>query len=104
MTYVNEQTVKDFTNKNPKAMIMVGSLNWCMPCKVLKPKIINMEADYDSVSFAYLDIDEGQEWAKQHNIMAVPTFVLYADGKVVRAMPTSNEMGVRDLLSLVKKL
>jgi len=36
--------------------------------------------------------------------MAVPTFVLYVDGKVVRAMPTSNEMGVRDLLSLTKKL
>ena len=104
MTYVNEQTVKDFTNKNPKAMIMVGSLNWCMPCKVLKPKILNMEADYDTVSFAYLDIDEGQEWAKEHNIMAVPTFVLYVDGKIARAMPTSNEMGVRDLLSLVKKL
>ena len=103
MTYVNEQTVKDFTKKNPKAMIMVGA-SWCMPCRVMKPKVINMEADYDTVSFAYLDIDEGQEWAKQHNIMAVPTFVLYVDGKIARAMPTSNEMGVRDLLSLVKKL
>ena len=104
MKTVNEQTVRDFVANNPKALVMVGSQNWCMPCRVMKPRVINMEQDYDTVSFAYLDIDEGQGWAKEHNIMAVPTFVLYVDGKVVRAMPTSNEMGVRDLLSLTKKL
>ena len=103
MTYVNEQTVREFTNTHPKSLVMVGA-SWCQPCRVIKPKVINMEADYDTVSFAYLDIDDGQTWAKEHNIMAVPTFVLYVDGKIVRAMPTSNEMGVRDLLSLVKKL
>jgi thioredoxin 1 len=103
MTFVNEQNVKDFVSSNPKALVMVGA-SWCMPCRVMKPRVINMEQDYDTVSFAYLDIDEGQGWAKEHNIMAVPTFVLYVDGKVVRAMPTSNEMGVRDLLSLTKKL
>ena len=103
MTYVNEQAVREFTNTHPKSLVMV-SAGWCQPCRVIKPKVINMEADYDTVSFAYLDIDDGQTWAKEHNIMAVPTFVLYVDGKIVRAMPTSNEMGIRDLLSLVKKL
>jgi thioredoxin 1 len=103
MTYVNEQAVREFTNTHPKSLVMVGA-SWCQPCRVIKPKVINMEADYDTVSFAYLDIDDGQTWAKEHNIMAVPTFVLYVDGKIVRAMPTSNEMGIRDLLSLVKKL
>jgi len=104
MKNVNESEVRVFVANNPKALVMVGSQNWCMPCRVMKPRVINMEQDYDTVSFAYLDIDEGQGWAKEHNIMAVPTFVLYVDGKVVRAMPTSNEMGVRDLLSLTKKL
>ena len=103
MTYVNEQAVREFTNTHPKSLVMVGA-SWCQPCRVIKPKVINMEADYDTVSFAYLDIDDGQTWAKEHNIMAVPTFVLYVDGKIVRAMPTSNEMGVRDILSLTKKL
>ena len=103
MTYVNEQAVREFTKTHPKSLVMVGA-SWCQPCRVIKPKVINMEADYDTVSFAYLDIDDGQTWAKEHNIMAVPTFVLYVDGKIVRAMPTSNEMGIRDLLSLVKKL
>jgi len=103
MKTVNESEVRDFVTNNPKALVMVGA-SWCMPCRVMKPRVINMEQDYDTVSFAYLDIDEGQTWAKEHNIMAVPTFVLYLDGKLVRAMPTSNEMGVRDLLSLVKKL
>ena len=103
MTYVNEQAVREFTNTHPKSLVMVGA-SWCQPCRVIKQKVINMEADYDTVSFAYLDIDDGQTWAKEHNIMAVPTFVLYVDGKIVRAMPTSNEMGVRDILSLTKKL
>ena len=103
MTYVNEQNVREFTKTHPKVLIMVGGV-WCQPCRVMKPKIINMEADYDSVSFAYLDIDEGQEWAKQHNVMAVPTFIIYLDGKLIRAMPTSNEMGVRELLGVLGKV
>ena len=103
MKTVNESDVRDFVKSNPKALVMVGA-GWCNPCKVMKPRVLNIETDYDTVSFAYLDIDDGQTWAKEHNIMAVPTFVLYVDGKIVRAMPTSNEMGIRDLLSLVKKL
>ena len=104
MKNVNESDVRDFVKSNPKALVMVGAISWCQPCRVLKPRVLNMETDYDTVSFAYLDIDEGQIWAKEHNVMAVPTFILYVDGKIVRAMPTSNEMGVRDLLSLTKKL
>lgn len=102
MKTVDESNVREFVKNSPYSLVMVGA-SWCGPCKTMKPKMSFLEQDYDQVSFAYLDIDEGQNWAKIHNIMAVPTFVLYIDGSYVRSMPTSNEMGVRELLNLTKK-
>ncbi|MCG3135454.1 MAG: Thioredoxin C-1 [Planctomycetes bacterium] len=58
---------------------------WCGPCKQLAPIIEAMDKDYAGrVKFAKIDIDEAPGVASSFGIMAVPTIILFKDGREQR--------------------
>jgi thioredoxin 1 len=102
MEFVNSKTVQNFIDKNPSAVVMLGA-SWCFPCKRIKQKLPVIQEGFDVVRIAYLDVDEAQEFAKSLNIMAVPTFALYSNGKLIKTIPTSDENVIRELLMEARK-
>ena len=55
---------------------------WCGPCKALTPVIEALSADYaDRLPFLKASIDEAPAAATATGIRAVPTLVLFRDGK-----------------------
>jgi thioredoxin 1 len=58
---------------------------WCGPCQMMAPIIdeIIKENKDENVKIGKLDIDESQEIAAQYNIMGVPTFLVFKNGKLV---------------------
>jgi thioredoxin-like negative regulator of GroEL len=59
----------------------------CNVCKVLKPKVIELlKSDFPEIKFIYIDLNESKEIAGQLSVFAVPTILLYFDGKeIIRA-------------------
>ena len=58
---------------------------WCGPCQLMSPiveEIIKENKD-KNVKIGKLNIDENQEVAAQYNIMSVPTFIIFKNGKMV---------------------
>ena len=58
---------------------------WCGPCQIMSPiveEIIKGNKDKD-VKIGKLNIDENQETAAQYNVMSIPTFLVFKNGKVV---------------------
>lgn len=56
---------------------------WCPPCKMLSPvleKIASSRAEFD---IAKVNIDEEQDLAVKYQIQAVPTMLVFKDGKPV---------------------
>ena len=62
---------------------------WCGPCKSFKP--IMAEIACEGYSIQFIDIDENQSLASQHNILSVPTTVIEENGvevdRFVGALP-----------------
>lgn len=58
---------------------------WCGPCQLMAPIVEDMikENKDDKVKIGKLNIDENQEIASQYNVMSIPTFLLFKNGKVV---------------------
>ncbi len=57
---------------------------WCGPCKMMAPIIDEVAGELkDKVKIAKVNVDENQELAQQHNIMSIPTFVVFKGGQVV---------------------
>ncbi|MFA6306534.1 MAG: thioredoxin [Patescibacteria group bacterium] len=58
---------------------------WCGPCQIMSPileEIIKENKD-EKIKIGKLNIDENQEIATQYNVMSIPTFLVFKNGKVV---------------------
>ena len=72
---------------------------WCGPCKAMHPVLEQLKAQAgDRVRIIKLDVDRARSVAEQYGIMAVPTLMLFREGKVLwrqsGAMPLADLMNV----------
>jgi thioredoxin 1 len=58
---------------------------WCGPCKMLAPVLEEVAKRYEGrAKVVKVDIDESPELAQRFGVSAVPTLVLFKDGKAVQ--------------------
>jgi len=55
---------------------------WCAPCRQLKPVLQSLAADY-RIRLAEIDVDHDPLLAQQFAVKAMPTVVLWRDGREV---------------------
>lgn len=58
---------------------------WCPPCKMISPILDQLAAEYDGkVKIGKIDVDTENDLAGQHNVVSVPTLIVYKGGNIVR--------------------
>lgn len=77
----NKEEFEELSNE--KGLLLVDFFaTWCGPCRILAPTIEELSENYsEGVKIAKIDIDENEELAILHNIQAVPTIILFKEGK-----------------------
>ena len=72
----------EITIKEQAAVLLYISHDACNVCKVLKPEIATLfETSFPQVQQIYIDSKEQAEIAAQYSVFAVPTVIIYLDGK-----------------------
>lgn len=76
--------------------------SWCGPCQFMLPIFDKLAKKYgDKIVFARLNVDDNQSVAARYDVYAIPTFMVFQDGKAVdRAIGAVGEPGLE---SLIKK-
>lgn len=60
---------------------------WCGPCKMMGPVVEQIAEDMGtSAKICKINIDEQQELAAKYQVMSIPTFIAFKDGKEVKRM------------------
>lgn len=73
---------------------------WCGPCKTMAPLLKQVKDEVkDNASIIKIDIDKNQQTAALYNISAVPTLLLFKNGRVLW-----RQSGVVPKAELIKKL
>lgn len=58
--------------------------SWCGPCKMAGPEVEAVEAEVaDKAIVAKVNIDELPGLTTRYNVKAVPTFIVFRDGKEI---------------------
>lgn len=79
-----------------RAVIVDFKAEWCGPCRILHPHLVKLEKKYgDQLKLVQVDVDERSNLARHYKIQAMPTVLLFVDGKVV-----SGFLGYRDLAEI----
>ena len=57
---------------------------WCGPCKMIAPVLEELDKDPNfDAKIVKVDVDEVEEAAAEMGIQAIPTLILFKDGKAV---------------------
>lgn len=65
-------------------VLLTCHASWCRYCKVMAPTVEAASEDFqDKVSFYSMDVDQMEEIAESFDLVGVPTYVMFKDGKEV---------------------
>lgn len=80
---VTDQTFEDTIRKYPVVVVDFWG-QWCPPCHIIVPIIEELAKDYSGrVVFGKLNVDENQMIAAKYGIMAIPTLLIFKNGRLV---------------------
>lgn len=73
---------------------------WCGPCKAMNPIMEELEQAYSGkVNIVKMNVDENSDVPGKFNVMSIPTFILFKDGK-----PFTQFVGARSKADVQKEL
>ena len=64
-------------------VVLFFTADWCPDCRFLDPFMPQIEKDFPNDKFYKIDRDGSIDIAKKLNIMGIPSFVVYQDGKEI---------------------
>lgn len=84
MIELTEATFDEVTLTSDVPVLVDFWASWCGPCKKLTPILEDIAEEVgDNAIVASVNVDEERGLAAQHQIMAVPTVMIFARGKKV---------------------
>lgn len=57
--------------------------DWCGPCRMMSPIIDELSKEMKTIKFGKVDVDKETKLSKRFNIMSIPAFKLFKDGKEI---------------------
>ncbi|XP_013106655.2 thioredoxin-2-like [Stomoxys calcitrans] len=70
---------------------------WCGPCKILTTKLMDMAEVYKGkLLIVKIDVDEFEDMAVEHNVTAMPTFLIMQHKKLLKQFASSNAESLQE--------
>jgi thioredoxin-like negative regulator of GroEL len=98
---MNKEDLSAALGKNPMILAYFSTPD-CNVCKVLRPKVeALLQEQYPECAFIYIDCVEYKETAAQFSVFAVPTLILFIEGK--ESIRKSRNVSLYDLSSEIER-
>jgi thioredoxin 1 len=95
-----EENFKKEVLDSPVPVLVEFGAKWCAPCKEMKPKLQDLIATSNELYGVFVvDVDSSSALVDRFNITAVPTYIVFRDGKA-----SSTVTGLQSLETLHRML
>lgn len=101
MTDLETDTLDQFVKDNAKVLVQYGA-GWCGNCRMIKPKIKNLAAENEGITFVYVDAEKLPGSRKLANVSNLPTFAAFSGGELVEQAQGNKIELVQELLEKLK--
>ena len=79
---LNSKNLEEAIRNNPSLVVDCWA-PWCGPCRMMSPVIDELATDLKGkITFGKLNTDENQDMAMKYQVQAIPTLLIFKDGKL----------------------
>ncbi|ENH95794.1 thiol-disulfide isomerase and thioredoxin [Gracilibacillus halophilus YIM-C55.5] len=78
-TLTSEQAFYDWIEK--ERVIIYVSADWCPDCRVIEPVLPEIENNYSTYTFVYMNRDEFIDLCATYDIFGIPSFIAFHHGE-----------------------
>jgi thioredoxin 1 len=80
---MNGENFDEIVRGNPLVVVDCWA-SWCGPCRMVAPMVEELAKEYGGrILFGKLNVDDNREISLRYNIMSIPTFLIFKNGKLV---------------------
>jgi thioredoxin 1 len=84
---LNQANFDETLNSGQQAVLVDFWAEWCGPCKMIAPVLEQVAAEHgDQVVVGKVNIDEAPELAQRFGITAIPTLIVFKNGRPQRTL------------------
>ena len=84
---LNSGNFSDEVLKSSAPVLVDFWAEWCGPCKMIAPVLDELAGEYEGrIKIGKVNIDEDQALATQYGVRAIPTLLIFKDGKVAEQL------------------
>lgn len=88
MLQVTDATFRSEVLNTPGVVLVDFWAPWCMPCRMLGPIIERIDEHFSPrIKVVKVNVDENPIIGNQYQILAIPTIMIFKDGKLLQRIP-----------------
>ncbi|MFC1808240.1 thioredoxin [Candidatus Omnitrophota bacterium] len=100
VTTITDKTFKQEVLESDTPVLVDFWASWCPPCKMTEPVVKELAQELcDVMKIVKINTDQNPKSAVDYNIMGVPTFIFFRDGKEIeRRVGAQSKQQLMDMI------